>query len=211
MRNILFFIQIIILMNSMLVAETILVDMIVQDPKTRSQTVDVVVETKDHQNTVSSVEKRSYVGIGVSVQTVSLDLSNTDDQIMDITLLAGYHFNKYFAIEGRYVNSIAQEDIFESSSWGIYLKPIYPMSEQLKFYALLGYGNFDAKGINNTHVNVDYNGLQWGLGAQYKAINDISFFADYVSTVKDAETDLFDSSVSEVDSNTFTTGIIYEF
>ncbi len=125
----------------------------------------------------------------------------TYDRDYDAFMLqAGYQFNQYVAIEGRYWNSITErsqdswyrypdqetQDNGEWSdgdfeAWGIYVKPMYPVTEALDVYALLGYGNvksddnywYEADGL-------DENGFQWGLGASYGITENVSLFLDYV-------------------------------
>ena len=125
----------------------------------------------------------------------------TYDRDYDAFMLqAGYQFNQYVAIEGRYWNSITErsqdywsryageetQDNGEWSdgdfeAWGIYVKPMYPVTEALNVYALLGYGNvetndnywYDAEGL-------DEDGFQWGLGASYGITENVSLFLDYV-------------------------------
>lgn len=58
---------------------------------------------------------------------------------------------------------------------------MYPVTEALDVYALLGYGNvksddnywYEADGL-------DENGFQWGLGASYGITENVSLFLDYV-------------------------------
>ena len=125
----------------------------------------------------------------------------TYDRDSDAFMLqAGYQFNQYVAIEGRYWNSITErsqdswsrypdqetQDNGEWSdgdfeAWGIYVKPMYPVTEALDVYALLGYGNvesddhywYNAEGL-------DEDGFQWGLGASYGITESVSLFLDYV-------------------------------
>lgn len=125
----------------------------------------------------------------------------TYDRDYDAFMLqAGYQFNQYVAVEGRYWNSISQrsQDSWyrypdqetqnnsewsdgDFEAWGIYVKPMYPVTEALDVYALLGYGNvesddhywYNAEGL-------DEDSFQWGLGVSYALSDNISVFADYV-------------------------------
>lgn len=122
---------------------------------------------------------------------------------------AGYQINQYLSVEGRYWASVGSTDwndigsgTFDSgtsdgsytwdtstdlgdelTAWGIYLKPMYPVTEAMNVYALLGYGNVT---LNNDSGDwLDEDGFQWGLGASYKITDNISVFADYVSLYDD--------------------------
>lgn len=117
-------------------------------------------------------------------------------------LLAGYQYNSYIAIEGRYWGSSSErsydwggdgytETDGEFSAWGIYLKPMYPVSEKFTVYGLLGYGNAE---IDSDWYEWEYDkkmlddsGFQWGLGASYAYDEHISFFVDYVQLATDAD------------------------
>jgi len=111
---------------------------------------------------------------------------------------AGYKFNKYLAVEGRYWWSLGDGDWSWSESygkeslsgsgsdgneelraWGVYLKPMYPVTEQFDIYALLGGGNVT---LSNDSLGdwLDENDFQWGLGASYEFTENLSIFVDYV-------------------------------
>ena len=162
-------------------------------------------------------ESGIYVGIGLSAVSTResrldfFDDTNGQDRTGDLTLLAGYQFSQYIAIEGRYMTSIAKEDILERSSWGIYAKPQYPVTEDFKVYALLGYGGFEASGINGNTIDVDDTGFQWGLGASYEVIEDIALFVDYVSITKDTSVSSFINNNVDINSDAVTVGVTYKF
>ena len=164
-----------------------------------------------------------YVGLGLSaVSTRDGDLNFFDgeagqDRTGDILVMAGYEFNQYVAVEGRYMTSITDEDVITRDSWGIYVKPQYPATEDFTLYALLGYGGLtvDGKGsalIPRNRSDVDDTGFQWGLGASYAIIENVSIFADYVSIATDMDADIFMGSLlKEVSSDAFTLGVTYNF
>lgn len=123
-------------------------------------------------------------------------------------LLAGYQYNKYISIEGRYWGSNYEyseeytsyyndQESYdgswstndgEFSAWGIYLKPMYPIGEKFTVYGLLGYGNaeIDTETFGGEKL-LDESGFQWGLGASYALSDNISFFVDYVQLASDAD------------------------
>ncbi len=160
-----------------------------------------------------------YVGLGlsaVSTRESSLDFSsveNGQDRTGDIVLLAGYDFNEYLAVEGRYMTSIAEEDILDRTSWGIFAKPQYPVTEDFKVYGLLGYGGFDASGTNHSGLNIDADdtGFQWGLGVSYEVFDGVSVFADYLNIARDVTTTAFVTPNVDIDSDAFTVGVTYHF
>lgn len=122
-------------------------------------------------------------------------------------LQAGYQFNKYFAVEGRYWNAGCEmsgtwtnsymtpdtdswsDECCDMDAWGIYLKPMYPVTDAVSIYGLLGYGNTN---IKDEHYGdgvdlMDESDFQWGIGASYAYDEHISFFADYVQLASDVK------------------------
>ncbi len=146
-----------------------------------------------------------YVGMGYSYLTSNrtarhnlqgdpLDgnvVKDTDSTANNLLLQAGYQFNPYFAVEGRYTFSVGDHSLthnFEGgrkedvdigiSNLAIYLKPMYPIGD-FSLYGLLGYGKIEREfNVAPTHA-WDGSGFQWGAGFQYSAMDNISIFADY--------------------------------
>lgn len=163
-------------------------------------------------------------------ETVSaLDINSTVPHSWKIDannylLLAGVKVNKYFAIEGRYLNSFEDFDYKyiaeqqyegalnggEIESYGIYAKPMYPVTEQIDVYGLLGYANTKISGDGGKIM--DDGDFSWGAGASYEITNNISVFADYVrlydDTISDASS-IINGDKVKVDS--VNVGLIYTF
>lgn len=162
-------------------------------------------------------DSHTYVDMGLSVvstREAHLDFFETtieQDRTGDISLIAGYEFNPYISVEGRYMISIVHEDILERSSWGIYAKPHYPVLESLKVYGLLGYGGFKADDIDGENINIDDTGFQWGVGTNYEMKENIFIFVDYLTIAKNAEVDRFILEKGKVHSDVITVGAIYTF
>ena len=131
---------------------------------------------------------------------------------------AGYKFNEYVAVEGRYwwaVSSVNVEnnvkgELQGADAWGIYVKPMYPVTDSFDIYALLGYAAMDH---NSVRLN-DGDGFSWGLGASYGVTDSIDLFIDYVS-IYDGDRSFTDASGVNVnkdisvDSVNF--GVTYNF
>ncbi len=142
-----------------------------------------------------------------------------------VMLQAGYKFNPYVAVEARYWN-MGDEEIdmehptkdtkhfdTEFDGWGIYLKPMYPVTQEIDIYALLGYGH------QNT-VNGPYNpsdeGFSWGLGASYSFTENVSVFIDYTkvyddTAVKNRVTSRGNIIDVDVESSAWHVGLSYQF
>jgi len=131
-----------------------------------------------------------YLGLGYGAfdEEISFDIANnltySDDESMDTVMFqAGYEYNQYIAVEGRYWLGVSDlgNASGDFSSWGIYVKPQYPVAEAFNIYALLGYASTDLD-FDNAAVNyLNTNSFSWGLGAEYKFTENISVFLDYVS------------------------------
>jgi hypothetical protein len=159
-----------------------------------------------------------YVGIGLSVVSTReasqdfFSVTDGQDRTGDISLVAGYDFNEYLAVEGRYMVSIAEEDILDRTSWGIYLKPQYPVTEDIKVYGLLGFGGFDISGTHaGNNIDADDTDFQWGLGGSYKILDNLSIFIDYINIANDVDAAHFVNDNQDIDSDAVTIGVLYHF
>jgi opacity protein-like surface antigen len=140
-------------------------------------------------------------------------------------LLAGVKFNPYFAIEGRYWNSIDDFDYKYTSdgntttgsindgeveSYGIYAKPMYPATEQVDVYGLLGYANTKISGSGGKLM--DDGDFSWGLGASYDVNENLSVFADFVRLYDDTvNSPALPMDGDDVTVDSINVGLIYTF
>jgi len=179
-----------------------------------------------------------YLGLAYGYADISQDYSGFDgrftwnekieDNFNTIMLQAGYKINTYFTLEGRYWNSVGDGDWTDTwdggssgsnsdfSAWGVYVKPMYPVTEEFDVYALLGYGNvnYDSHyGQDDPVHNLDDEGFQWGLGASYEFTDNFAVFADYVELYNDDMTDIWDGGQENIDSTIYTIniGVTYKF
>jgi len=162
-----------------------------------------VVENVETVNTDAGF----YLGLAYGALSHERDRNTINDNITsdtidetynEIMLQAGYKFNPYIAIEGRYwyglddslEGGIAEHfgTIVDVSTdvWGIYLKPMYPATDALDVYALLGYGSteYDVEGIEGS-LAMSFDGFTWGLGASYAFTENVSVFVDYTRMYDD--------------------------
>lgn len=167
------------------------------------------------------VEDNSAFYIGLGIDSMQLNDSTTGEEIQrgGVAFIAGYQYNTYVALEGRYHFGIstdydegswqAAEDYDDAmSAWGIYIKPMYPVTEDLDVYALLGYG-----GVLLTNIaggDPYESGFQWGLGAQYEVVESWVVFLDYVSLYDGTGFD-YRAQLDDVDADVWTLGVSYMF
>jgi len=148
-----------------------------------------------------------YVGAGIiynRVYSIDSEWFNihipTQDETGGFAVLAGCQFNEYFAIEGRYTWTAWDQDYSDMTSYSIFLKPMYPVTEDITLYGLRGFGNSeviasagDSSNHYSAHADVigntlmDHSGFHWGFGLMYEIMEDISIFAEFTSTADDAD------------------------
>ncbi len=175
-----------------------------------------------------------YIGIGYSRATVddnyyefypeygySVDATIDYDSVM---FQAGYKYNPYIAFEFRYWLSMGDGDISTNpaipdirgyndfDAWGIYLKPMYPVTSEFNVYGLLGFAGTYVEGEPGWDLLNDSD-FSWGLGASFDITPHISIFVDY--------TRLFDGTLGyydyyndfddDITVDTWNIGINYKF
>jgi len=148
------------------------------------------------------------MGIDYSDPTYSFDTSH--DAFM---FQAGYKINPYVAVEGRYWTGSSDDYTTggtnystEVDAWGIYVKPMYPVTEEFDIYALLGYGDTDPSNTKDASwPTYDTDGFQWGLGASYDVTSNIAVFVDYTELYNDTQ----NNEDMTIDSWNF--GVTYKF
>jgi opacity protein-like surface antigen len=143
----------------------------------------------------SSCGEGFYVGAALAMQrTYGGDADWFDDGVLGqdktvpLTGILGYKFNCYLAVEGRISKTVYEEDYADVLTYSIFLKPMYPVTEDLDVYALIGYGVVDAEYTDGDvpapsnligQTIVDKGGFQWGFGASYAVNESWTVFLDY--------------------------------
>ena len=167
-----------------------------------------------------------YIGAGYgwsnSTGDYGVNLSESwDENYGSIMIDAGYKFNSYVAVEGRYWFGLSSSnDLGWTSgaedatldSWGIYVKPMYPVTDAFDVYALLGYGSSTISFDNANYPDLDADGFSWGLGAAYSFTDNVSMFIDYTSLVNDEDVSVAGIGLNaqmSVDNVNF--GVNYQF
>lgn len=168
-----------------------------------------------------------YLGLGVSSMSLDNDLSNEAFSATGMMFQAGYQFYKYLAIEGRYTMNVGNLDYDHGdtnnpnyndypgdfSNIAIYLKPMVSF-DNLTVYALLGYGEVTLTDLpypsNTGSVDRAEDGFQWGLGANYMFMENISVFVDYVRVYDDKGFD-YRAQNADITSDLWTLGVSYIF
>jgi len=131
-----------------------------------------------------------YAGIAYSYMSHDIDYAGAGTRAeMDFNgmmLEIGYQFNKYVAVEGRYATTIGDDlddwaTSSEASAWGLFVKPMLPLSQRATVYGLLGYSMTETSNtLNGTGIDFDESGLSWGAGFALDMNEDLGLFIEYV-------------------------------
>ncbi len=158
-----------------------------------------------------------YAGVGYSCLQMGLDVPYLDMRAMTAaSVTAGYNFNEYVAIEGRYtasigditvktVNSETDTSALDLANIGLYVKPQYNINN-FGIYALLGYGQFTL----NEESSFAEASFQYGAGINAMVSTNIGLFIDYRRLYDNTAFDTFDLD-REVMANSYTVGVNYNF
>jgi len=176
----------------------------------------------------SSIDESGlYLGLGISAMKLNNDFSKEEFSSTGVTLQAGYQFNQYFAVEGRYTKNVGDLEYDHGntnnpnysdypgdfSNVAVYLKPMYSFDD-FSVYALLGYGEVTLTDLPHPSsagsVDRAEDGFQWGLGAQYTFMENVSVFVDYVKLYDDKGFD-YRAQLADIDSDIWTLGVSYRF
>lgn len=165
-----------------------------------------------------------YLGLGISHMSLVDDATNEEMKANGVSLIVGYQFLPYLAIESRYSkdignveydhgNNVAQTSTNNYptffSNLGIYAKPMYQYDD-IAPYLLLGYGKTKLINIPSSGSVAEGNNFQWGAGIQYTFTQNISAFVDYIR-LHDGKG--FGNSAINVDvtAEMYTLGVTYKF
>lgn len=143
-------------------------------------------------------EKPWYVGAGLVGAKV--DNGNCEDITYGAMVKAGYDFNDYVGVEARALKTNWEYEGAKIEHYGAFLKPQYPITEEINLYGLLGY----AKTKTSKRFVLDDNGFAFGAGADYDfgEEDSLSMFVDY-------ERLLQKSNIPDLDA--ITLGLAYKF
>ena len=153
---------------------------------------------------------------------------HTEIDFDTLMLQAGYQYNPYLAVEYRYWFSMSDGDYSLSSgwipdagsysdfdAWGLYLKPMYPVTNEFSIYGLLGFSGVVVDGEFGWDL-LNENSFSWGIGASFDFTPNIGVFVDYVSLYDDTfdnygyySYDYYSPGDTSVDTINF--GLSYKF
>jgi len=122
-----------------------------------------------------------------------------------INLKAGYDFFEYAGVEAKYLYTPWGDTDKTMKHYGIYFKPMYPVSDNIDVYGLLGYGKTECETLNNS-----FKGFSWGLGAEYTLDakkgkkSGLGIYAEYLQPLRK-------SGSENIKTHTGSVGLAYHF
>jgi len=160
-----------------------------------------------------------YIGLGYANTNidVSTDYADLGDLSTDsVVFLAGYDFNEYLGIEGRYyLNSseaayeyyLADTPLsgkYKAESFAIYAKPQYNFM-MLNIYALLGMSSNDYTATTLLGGDSSDTLFSWGAGVKLNITQSLGAFVDYTNMGES------DNILSSTDLSSWNIGFSYKF
>jgi len=173
-----------------------------------------------------------YVGLGLLWSGTSRDCPCADDSRLKETTYGvigriGYDFNQYIGVEARAFKASIDKDFAETTHYGIYLKPQYPITDKLNIYGLIGYGKTK---IECDHPKLpagtkmyDESGVSVGIGLEYDLSKDAPVVASKRSFDGQGDQEkglgiwidyqnlLHDEGKENIRANVVTAGVTYDF
>jgi len=153
-----------------------------------------------------------YAGMGYTYMEIDNAGLQGDATGNGLTLLAGYNFNEYIALEGRFSQTLGDlsidngPDDGDLSNIALYIKPQYMVADRFTVYGLLGYGQVS---FDNGTTDRSEDGFQYGAGISIMATENIGIYVDYTRLYDD---DNFDGIVDQdITVDAVNVGIQYNF
>ncbi|MCF6245345.1 MAG: porin family protein [Sulfurovum sp.] len=157
-----------------------------------------------------------YIGGGIGMDNVSSFLYGPDTVYSGVLRL-GYNYNKYIGVEARGMYGFTEGDkLSHDYSYGLYLKPQYPITQTWGVYGLLGYAqtkiSFENEAAFNGNTNnyTEQSGVSFGAGVDYKVMDAWSVYLDAVRLIDESETKPEGTFAIKVDS-IINLGVTYNF
>ena len=130
-----------------------------------------------------------YIGLGGAIAEYDTNCNcktgkSGKDETVGAVAKVGYDINRYIGIEARGIKTSLEENGGKVTHYGAYIKPMLPIGDKTKAYALVGYGKSKTTG----HLRkTDIDGFAWGLGIDYKVTDNISAFVDYQNLINKSD------------------------
>ena len=180
-------------------------------------------DSKDRSNymprliTPENLKSGIYGGFGLGAAALGFNTSPSlfgdktgNNAMIDLSVIAGYNYNKYLALEARTKVSAAYDNRLDVTGASIFFKPKYEVYKNIDLYSLIGYGVVKAEQVNSSDTKAKSKGAQIGVGANYNIGKNFKVFADYLYLGKDSNAK-YNNAKSIMKSSAITGGITYDF
>jgi OOP family OmpA-OmpF porin len=159
-----------------------------------------------------------YLGLGAIVAMVDRDPcpcnpdgDNIEDHRYGMMMKAGWDYNQYVGLEARYLKTLESDSFSETTHYGIYVKPQYPLTPQFNVYGLLGYGQTKVEMDNGIlKCKLDEGSFSYGAGMAYN-FYDPSTEKEGWGVWLDYQSLLNDEGIYHLDSDIVSLGVHYNF
>jgi len=169
--------------------------------------IEQVALSQDKNQVDENRTNQWYGGVGFSGVKVSCK-NGCEDITFGIIGKVGYDFNDYIGVEGRVIKTFMEYEQSKVEHYGLFAKPMYPITDKLDIYGLLGYAKTDVGNIKSYNGS----GLSWGVGVDYffddnekdknSDSNDFGLFLEYQSLIEKS---------NAPDIYGFNLGLLYRF
>jgi len=116
-----------------------------------------------------------YVAVGVTAArydpNCACPIKGKADKTAGLIGRIGYDFNQFFGVEARVIKTRWSSEGGDLEHYGIFLKPMYPVTNNINIYGLAGYAKTETPGVTRRKTNTE--ALAWGLGLEYDLGTDI--------------------------------------
>lgn len=122
-----------------------------------------------------------YVGLGLAAARYDAKCKDGVkqshvDKTAGVLVRGGYDFNKYVGVEARGIITSLKSNGGKVKHLGAFAKPMYPVSDDVNVYGLVGYAKTTTQGsMRRTNVS----GLALGAGVEYDLSEDTKKDAKY--------------------------------
>ena len=156
-----------------------------------------------------------YAGVGINAAG-SESYFYGPDTTLGLVFRGGYDYSKYMGIEVRAMKGVKDlDDLGMDYSYGLYLKPQYPLTPSSRLYGLLGYSKTKIAYDNEPLINgirrntTTQSGFSFGGGFEYRLNKKWSLFADAMQNIHKSTTR--PEGTYRIRVNSVTVGMVYHF
>lgn len=124
-----------------------------------------------------------YVGGGVGSANIDVEDTSFDESDVGFKLFGGVNINDNFAVEGGYYDFGSPEQSgveYQGDALGLFAVGILPLNPSVSLFGKAGVLSWDYENKGKDVSNDDSgNDFAWGLGVDFKAVDNLRVRAEY--------------------------------